>query len=482
MIATQVITPAGVARIASGGKWKPAKHLLHVNRYLTYLAGGHLKRVQLNMPPRHGKTEFTAKYFPLFLLGSFPHKNIIYCSATHDLASEKGLAARSVVEEYGPSMFGISVRKSKSAADDWMIVDSKTGKQTGGGMRCAGVGTSIHGRGADIIILDDLIGSVQDAISPAHRNAIHRWYSGSVQTRLTPDGAVINIGTPFHSDDIFGRMAKAEEQGGDKWTRVKLPAIAGAEDALGRAPGEALWPDQWSAEKLGEIRQNMLANGTYQDWQAQYQLTPVSGDGVTEWEESYFADIFYDLPRSGEYIQRVMSIDTSKGASETSDWQAFALPQLDNQGHFWVEANQCRKDDSALFEHAMELIKVWRPAVTVVETNGSGYVLFEKLSKVRMDGQYLNVLGRQHGYKHDNKYQRIKTRLTPQLARGTIHVARTPGGRRLVEELKVYPHGDHDDSPDALEQGMELLEYLMLPKGHPKRDMIANMYTPPKRL
>lgn len=479
MIADQVITPAGVARIASQGKWRPAKHLLHLNRHLAYVAGGHLKRVILNMPPRHGKTEFTAKYFPLFELGSYPHKNIIYCSATHDLASEKGLAARTVFAEYGPSLFGVGVRQGRSAADDWEVVDAR-GKPTGGGMRCAGVGTSIHGRGADVIILDDLIGSVQDAISPAHRNAIHRWYTGSVQTRLTPDGAIISIGTPFHCDDWFGRAQKAEEQGGDRWTRVKLPALAMDGDPLGRKIGEALWPEMWNAEKLLAIKQNMMANGTYQDWLAQYQLTPVSGDGVSEWLEAYFADILYDLPRTGEYRLRILAIDTSKGASETSDWQAFALAQLDRSGHFWVEYFQCRKDDAQLYQQAVELIKVWRPDSVVVETNGSGYVLFDKLSSTIVDGQYVKVVGRQHGYKNDGKYQRIKTRLTPELARGTVHVARSPGGRQLVEQLRVYPHGDHDDGPDALEMAMELAEYLSLPVGHPKRELLARLYQAPK--
>src|SRR5262249_32743838 len=152
-------------------------------------------------------------FFPLWHLLTFPDQEVILCSATDELACEFSLRVRDLLAEFGPPLAGIGVRADRRAADAFEVVGAD-GRRTGGGLRAAGVGGAIVGRGADLLICDDLIRSAEAAQSPAQREGVHRWFSGVAMTRLNRAGRALLIGTPWHADDLFGRLAAAQEQGG----------------------------------------------------------------------------------------------------------------------------------------------------------------------------------------------------------------------------------------------------------------------------
>jgi hypothetical protein len=418
----------------------------------------------LQMPVRHGKSELASVYFPFWYLCNFPERQVILTSATDELAAEFSGRVRDLVRDYGPAVAGIRLREDKSAAHAWEVTN-RSGRATGGGLRAAGVGGSIMGRGCDLLICDDLLKNAEEAQSAGRREAIHRWFSSTASTRLTPAGSILLIGTPWHHDDLFGRIRQAEERGGERWEWLRLPALSeGAGDPLGRPEGEPLWPARFSREWLEARRAALSAEGQLRYWHALYQCRPLQGDGGSEWPEDYFGDQvwFNEWPDPSLVWRSVLAVDGSKGKL-TGDPQALVLTRLDKQGCFWAEAMECRLDEVRLLAETTRAISQWRPTYTVVETNGAGYYLLNQLSRSVIDGTRPPILGRHHG-SATNKHARINARLTSQWALGTIRLRRgSPGCRALLQQARDFPNGQHDDLLDALEMSMELHGELCLP-------------------
>ena len=144
----------------------------------------------------------------------------------------------------------------------------------GGVYVSAGVGSGITGRGAHIALIDDPIKNREEADSETHRRRVWDWFTNVLYTRLMPGGAVILIMTRWHEDDLGGRLLEAESAGGDHWEVVNLPALARADDPLGRMPGEALWPAWYDEKSLNRVRTALTVMDGPRAWEALYQGRP----------------------------------------------------------------------------------------------------------------------------------------------------------------------------------------------------------------
>jgi predicted phage terminase large subunit-like protein len=143
-------------------------------------------------------------------------------------------------------------------------------------MVSAGVGGGITGKGANLLVIDDPFKNREESESDSHREKVWDWYRSSAYTRLEAGGAIVLMHTRWHTADLAGILLEQMKNGeGDAWTVVRLPAIAEADDPLGRRAGEALWPEKYDAEDLARIRANL---GEY-DWEALYQQEPFSRSG-----------------------------------------------------------------------------------------------------------------------------------------------------------------------------------------------------------
>lgn len=418
------------------------------------------KRSVLQMPPRHGKTTSCSLIMPFHYLSMYPWREIIYVTHSAGLASERGELLRDLINDRGAE-FGIGVSSNSKAKDDFDIVDLN-GKKTGGSVRCFGIGAGVHGRGCNLLILDDLFKDVEEALSPVIRDAVWRKYTSSLRTRLAPGAAVLSIGTPLHEDDWFGRTKVIEKEGGEAWDWVMLPAIAeGDDDLLGREEGEPLWPEGgWDRAELDAKYELFLRSGNLRDWMSQYQLTPMTGDGVTEWPDSYFKNITDARTYVEPFWMNVLAIDTSKGAKaqKKGDWQAFVYVQADGAGHTRVRSEMCRLDVKGLRAKAIALYREYDPTAIVVETNGAGYALLEDLWEAGIP-----AIGRHHA-SHENKIMRITQRIGRALEAGILHFDPTPGNKVVLEQLRQFPFSKYDDGPDALEMALEFISQARLKK------------------
>jgi hypothetical protein len=223
---------------------------------------GEIKRLMVFQPPRHGKSELVSKRFPAWYLGRNPKRQIISASYGQDLASDFGREVRNILTspEYRALFPGITVASDSAARNRWHT-------NQGGSYVAAGVGTAITGRGADILNIDDPLKDRSEADSETVRNGVWNWYTSTAYTRLMPGGSVIVTLTRWHEDDLAGRLLAAQEQGGDQWHVISMPAI--------NADGEALWPARYPITALEGIR---TAIGP-RDWSALYQQDPRPLDG-----------------------------------------------------------------------------------------------------------------------------------------------------------------------------------------------------------
>ncbi len=256
------------------------------------------------MPPRHGKSELTSKYFPAWFLGTFPERRVILTSYEADFASTWGRKVRDILDANGPELFGVSVRPDSSAADRWDI------EGTSGGMNTAGVGGPITGKGADLLIIDDPVKNAEEANSSTYREKAWDWYTSTAYTRLEPGAAVILIQTRWHEDDLAGKVLSQAKQTGERWEVLNLPALAEKNDPVGRTPGQALWPERFDEAARARIKGVI---GSY--WfAALYQGSPQPAEG-NKFKRPWFRywkqedDLYRLMDAGGSVVRSVRAKD-----------------------------------------------------------------------------------------------------------------------------------------------------------------------------
>jgi predicted phage terminase large subunit-like protein len=459
------VSPASLAHAAGGGRWRWAEHLALLDRCLVDVAEGRSPRLVIEMPPRHGKSELSSKYFSAWFLNRYPERNVILTSATSDLAEEFSKSARDVLQEWGDSP-SVQIRSDAKSRQCWQTT-------SGGTMRATGVGGSIMGRGADLLIVDDFYKNSDEAQSDSRRRAVHQWFLSTSSTRLSPAGVVVVIATRWHQEDLIGQLLNDASKGGADYRVVRLPGIAQRGDFLGRKSGTALWPERFSREWLQARYDSYASSGYLWMWEALYQQHPPSllhAEFSREWfDESHWFDAW---PRGEDILFHVMSLDPSLGQHSTSDFSALVMAKLDNRGRLWIDADLQRRNASEICDHAVAMGQQFVPLGFAVEANQFQTLLASEIAqRSRASGISLPI------YPIVNtlpKRTRIRS-LTPLLAGGDIRFRRTPGTRLLVEQLQLFPIGPYDDGPDALEMAVRMARQLLAGESDPDNDLLPRV-------
>lgn len=245
--------------------------------FLQRVASGEIRRLIVTVPPQHGKSRLVAVEFPAWLLGRTKTTRIVVASYAKDLSHRHSRMTRDrIMSDEHVWLFNTKLAPANQSVDNWSVVG-------GGTYKAVGIGSSLSGHPADLLIIDDPHKDFAEATSAAARENVWDWYRSVAYTRLAPWGSIIVIMTRWHVDDLVGRltdpqrMAEIEAAGvrDETWTVVNLPAIAEENDPIGRKPGEALWPEYYSIERLKAIKQT---TGTY-IWSALYCGRPMARGG-----------------------------------------------------------------------------------------------------------------------------------------------------------------------------------------------------------
>ncbi len=305
-----------------------AEHLRQVEQYVETGGKQGIGRLIITMPPRHGKSQMTSKRWPAFLLGRHPNWHLGIVAYNAGFAQDFGRANRELCDqstEYHQLFPGLRVDPSSSAVDRWAL---KGVDPDAPSFVAVGVGGPLTGRGFQVIGIDDPVKNREEAESKTYRTRLHRFYNGTLRTRLEPGGAVVITVTRWHQDDLPGHLLALvnEDENAEKWTVLNLPAIAVKGDPLGRKIGAALWPERFDKEALAALR----SIGTY-EWEAQYQGNPRPPEG-THLQRGWFQ--YTDKPPDG--LQWFRYYDLAISAKETASFTATGRGALDDEGNLYI--------------------------------------------------------------------------------------------------------------------------------------------------
>ena len=404
------------------------------------VARGELKRLIINMPPRHTKSEFASYLLPAWFLGKFPHKKVIQTSHTAELAVGFGRKVRNLVdsEVYNNIFPSLTLQADSKAAGRW-----NTSK--GGDYFAIGVGGAVTGKGADLLIIDDPHSEQEAALAQVNSeiyDKTYEWYTSGPRQRLQPGGAIVIVMTRWSQKDLTGQVLKASAQrGGEEWKVIEFPAIMPS--------GNPLWPEFWSLEELEALREE-LPNSK---WQAQYQQQPTSDvsaiikrDWWQIWED--------DDPPSCEFI--IQSWDTAFLKSERADysacttWGVFYKP--DDTGEtqaniILLNAFKKRMEFPELKMRAYEEWKEWSPDAMIVEAKAAGSPLIFELRQMGIPVSEFTPS------KGNDKIARLNA-VADLFASGRVWVPNRRWAEELVEEVAAFPSGEHDDMVDSMTQAL----------------------------
>ncbi len=255
----------------------------HLDRFVA----GDIKRLMIFAPPRSGKSELVSRRLPAYILGRSPDATIIATSYGADLARRMNRDVQRIIDtpEYAQlfpdtQLFGKNIRTTAHGSwlrnSDMFEVVNHTGYYM-----ASGVGGSITGVGASVIIVDDPIKNRKEANSLTYRESVWEWYTSTLYTRLAPDGCILLTVTRWHEDDLAGRLLTAmkADPNADQWTVITLPAVAEDEPEPGdydeRQPGEPIWATRWDAAEMARKR----AVVGERDWASLYQQHPAPDQG-----------------------------------------------------------------------------------------------------------------------------------------------------------------------------------------------------------
>ena len=404
------------------------------------VARGDCKRLIINMPPRHTKSEFASYLLPAWFLGKFPKKKIIETAHTAELAVGFGRKVRNLVDSdvYKSIFPGVGLQSDSKAAGRWAT-------NQGGDYFAIGVGGAVTGKGADILIIDDPHSEQEAALSennPEVYDKTYEWYTSGPRQRLQPGGSIIMVMTRWSKKDLTGQVLRsAMQRSGEQWEVIEFPAIL--PDDL------PLWPQFWKLEELLALK-NELPNGK---WMAQYMQQPTS-DVSAIVKREWWKQWEHEDPPFCEFI--IQSWDTAFLKTQRSDysacttWGVFYRPNdrgIDVANIILLNSFKRRMEFPELKQTAFEHYKEWEPDSIIVEAKASGAPLVFELRAMGIPVQEYTPS------KGNDKIARLNA-CADLFASGRVWVPATSWAEELVEEVASFPSGEHDDLVDSMSQAL----------------------------
>jgi len=391
-----------------------------------------IKRLIINMPPRHTKSEFSSFLLPAWMIGRNPKLKIIQSTHTTELAVRFGRKAKTLMDspEY-KEIFETRLREDSQAAGKWETAQ-------GGEYYAAGVGSAITGRGADLLIIDDPH-SEQDALNADALERAYEWYTSGPRQRLQPGGTIVLVMTRWSTKDLTGTLLKNQKESkSDQWEVVEFPAIMPS--------GEPVWPEFWKIDELEGVKASLSIG----KWNAQWMQNPTSEEGSiikrewwNVWDKGY-------IPPLNHVIQ---SYDTAFLKKETADYSAITTwgvfyPDADSGPNLiLLDAVKERLEFPELRRKALEQYQYWKPETVVIESKASGLPLTYELRKMGIP--VINFTPS----KGNDKHSRVNA-VAPLFESGQIWAPEEKFAEEVIEECAAFPYGDHDDLVDSMTQAV----------------------------
>ncbi len=435
------------------GHYEHFRHTKLICDVLQRVADGEQLSILIEMPPRHGKSMTVTESFPSFYLGKNPDKRVIAAAYSDGLATKFGRLNRNKFNEFSHELFNVQLSESNAATKDWGIQDRR------GGMISTGIGGSITGQGADLMIIDDPIKNMKEAMSQTIRDSIWDEWEATLSTRLHDGASLIVIMTRWHEDDLIGRLLARSPR---KWIRLRLPAIAEDEnDLLGRKIGEPLcrelgYDENWANDKKAEVGSRT--------WNALFQQRPSPAGGSIfkrAWIKYYvrtkeqkqewgLSDEVLVLPTN--FDKMAQSWDCTFKGTDTSDFVAGGVWGRKKAQYFLLDVDHKRMGFAETMKAIRAMSDKWSNARSkYIEDKANGSAIIEMLKD--------EISGIVPVDPNGGKEARANA-VSPLFEAGNVylpHPNMCPWVEDLVEELVSFPNAAHDDLVDMTTQALNQL-------------------------
>ena len=398
------------------------------------VARGELKRLIINMAPRHTKSEFASFLFPAWMMGRNPRMKIIQATHTTELAVNFGRKVKNLLEtdEYKEVFTDVKLAADSKASGRWDT-------NRGGMYFAVGVGSNLAGRGGDLVVIDDPH-SEQTAMSNNGFDDAWEWYTAGPRQRLQPGGSIVLVQTRWSEKDMTGQLLRsmAKDPLADQWEVVELPAIFES--------GDPCWPEFWSLEDLTAVRASIPPS----KWNAQYQQNPTGEENAIiprDWWKRWDREVVPQL----EYV--IQSYDTAFSKRETADfsaittWGVFHPDEGDAPNLILLDSKKGRWDFPELKEVAYEQYSYWDPDTVIVEAKASGLPLTQELRQTGIP--VVNFTPS----KGADKVTRVHS-VSPLFEAGMVWAPDEVFADEMIEEVAAFPNGEYDDLVDSMTQAL----------------------------
>ncbi len=428
-----------------GRRYKKGKHIKDLCSVLTGVAKGEIKRLIVNLPPRHSKTQTCSVNFPVQRLFHNPDLKILVVTYGDDLSEEIGTKARALIKEHG-HYFNVYL-SSHTASKTKIRLQDRDGKTYKGGIEALGYKGAITGKDADIVIIDDLIKGPEDALSPTQNKKVIEFYKSAIFTRLFEDSIIILVSTRWSKNDLAGHLLTNSTE---DWKTFIKPAID--------ENGNPLWPERFSKERMAVIQEE---EGPFW-WSALYLQEP------EELKGDVFEGEFLQIPRE--------EIDFDDFKRYVRFWDRAATEQKDSNDPDWTVGLLMAelKPDAKLKEKYPQLTHI---VLGVVRFRGSPATNQKRIKNTTLKDQtnyggvesfmeqepgssgkdtidtYRNVV--LYGFKFrgirstGSKHVRAID-VAAAVEIGKVGFLEADWNGNLFLEMRAFPHGSHDDQIDTL--------------------------------
>jgi predicted phage terminase large subunit-like protein len=397
------------------------------------------------MPPGSAKSTYASIVFPAWWFTQHPQSSVIAASHSLSLAKYFSRRIRALVMEK-EAYLGYTIPHGRRAADMWTT-------SSGGDYLAVGVRGAITGRRADLVIIDDPIRSQADAESRRQREHVWDWYRSDVTTRLKPNGKIVLIMTRWHPDDLGGQLL---QQAAKDWRIVRLPALAEADDPIGRPIGAALWPE-WEDYRALMRKRELVGE---RSWSALFQQHPVPpGDRLFPVDRITTTP----LERDPEAIVRGWDLAATANTGQNDpDWTVGIKLSRDRLGRYLIlDVVRIRGTPRQVEDLIVRTTQSDGPNVVVSIPEDPGQAGKSQMAYLtRQLAGFRVISSRETGSKATRAMA-----LASQVEAGNVSIIRADWDRTLIDEMRDFPWGRKDDQVDALVRAFTTLTMRPRPSG-----------------
>lgn len=421
-------------------------HIQRLCAALEAVERGDVKRLMINMPPRHGKSITASVAFPSWYLGRHPDQEVMIASYGATLSEGFSRSARDALETYGPQVFGVKVAPDSRAVDSWNI-GGRPGK-----FHAVGVGGALTGKGGSVLLLDDPVKDSEEASSEIIREKLWAWYQTTFFTRrsIAPEGAIVLIMTRWHEDDLAGRLLAEEQRGGDRWEKLIMPMVDDTVEPVQSGP--ILWPERVTRKFCDDLRRSSHT------WEALYQQRP-SNPGGNIFKKGWFR-YYINRPWMGPqgltpgwFDEIIISVDAAFKDLDSSDLVAIHVWGRRGPDRYFLDRVSDRMGFYRTVSEVLAMRKKWPLARRVyIEDKANGSAVIE-VARKRITG----VLAvKPQGGKLARAYA-----VQPQVEGQNVYLpdpAICTWTNEVIGQFASFPFAPHDDDVDAMTQALLKME------------------------